>query len=105
MQFNMNVANSRPSSSSSIDTMLLERLRSANARLQMQVNAANRKADGAKQVEVDLARVTDELTKARKTISELTARLKAATAKFEKKAKPEKVETTESPNEIKISAS
>ena len=105
MQFNMNIANTRPSSSASVDTKILERLRSANARLQMQVNAANRKAEGAKQAEADLARVTDELAKARKTISELTAKLKAVSAKFEKKTKPEKTEKIENPNEIKISVS
>ena len=53
MEMNMNVAGVRKAPAAPSSGLIIDRLRSANARLQMQVNAANRKAANAKQTEAD----------------------------------------------------
>lgn len=95
MEMNMSVAGVRKAPAAPSSGLIIDRLRSANARLQMQVNAANRKAENAKQTEADLYKVQAELENAKKTIAELTARIKGMASKFEKKFKANKTENSD----------
>lgn len=94
MEMNMSIAGVRKAPSATTDTLILDRLRSANARLQMQVNAANRKAASADQTAADLKKVQAELANAKKTIADLTAKMKSLSSKFEKKFKANKIEVS-----------
>ena len=90
MVMNMNVTGVKKAPTASLDSIIIDRLRSANAKLQLQVNAANRKAASAEQTASDLATVQAELDNARKTIADLTAKMRIMSAKFEKRLKASK---------------
>lgn len=110
MQMNMNVSGVKPVQplSTRAETLAIERLRKANLRLQSSLNAANAKTSHIQQTEMDLARVNAELAKARKTISELNAKVKTLTAKVAESLKQREKEQKEEerkyfkPDEIKI---
>ena len=95
MEMNMSIAGVRKATAAPSSGLIIDRLRSANARLQMQVNAANRKAANAKQTEADLYKVQAELENAKKTIADLTAKIKSLSLKFEKKFKVNKTENSD----------
>ena len=95
MEMNMSIAGVRKAPAAPSSGLIIDRLRSANARLQMQVNAANRKAANAKQTEADLHKVQAELENAKKTIADLTAKMKSLSSKFEKKFKANKTENSD----------
>ena len=107
MQLNMNIANTRRPAPAvqKIETMLIERLRKANARLRGDVASAEKRVvqseSVARKSAEDLVRVTGELDRAKKTISELKEKLSTVSQKLERESRKHKDSIRTQPEAVK----